>query len=149
DSRLLLRVFELGESTLITFVTAVLFLLLSAGITSAAPEAICSDPNVLFCDNFEDRDVGNGDFSTNKGGKTLGWGVGDASTQSIVSGSQCQDGGKCLQQVYPDLSTPQKKDNGGGGFLGTATWPQERTLYYRTWFKYPSNWVAGVPGSGS
>ena len=133
----LLTVFELGS---------LLVMLTLAGPAAAAEEAVCSDPNVFFCENWEDRALGNGDFTTNKGGKTLGWGVGDASTQSVVN-SGCQDGGKCLQQTYPDLSTPQAKDNGGGGFIGTPSFPPTRTVYVRAWVKYPSNWVNSPNGS--
>jgi len=133
----LLTVFELGS---------LLVILTLAGPAAAAEEAICSDANVFFCENWEDRALGNGDFGTNKGGKTLGWGVGDPSTQAVVNAG-CQDGGKCLQQTYPDLSTPQNKDNGGGGFLGTPTLAAERTVYYRIWVKYPSNWVNSPNGS--
>ena len=129
-----------------TFLTAVLFLVLSVGIAHGAPEAVCSDPNVFFCDNFEDRDLGGGDFSTNKGGKTLGWGVSETTTQTIIN-TGCQDGGKCLQQTYPDLSTPQNKDNGGGGFIGTPNLGLNRTMYYRLWLKYPTNWVESPNGS--
>src|SRR5262245_61012137 len=129
----LLRAFALGS---------LLGMLTVAAPAAAAEEAICSDPNVILCDNFEDRPLGviTPAGLPNLGGKTLGWGSDQAYSQSIVSGSECVGGGKCLQQNYPDLSTPKPQDNGGGGFIGSERFPggQERTIYTRFWVKYPS-----------
>lgn len=132
----LLTVFELGS---------LLVMLTLAGPAGAAEEAICSDPNVIFCDNFNDRALGGNDLSTNKGGKTTGWNK-DQDPNQIVVNTGCLDG-NCFQQLYPDLTVPQMKDNGGGGFMGTNSLGMNRTIYYRVWLKYPSNWVESPNGS--
>src|SRR5262249_3572677 len=115
-----------------TFLTGVLFLVLSAGIASAAPEAICSDPNVIFCDNFDDRAIGTDDLTTSKGGKTLGWGVSPQVPGQLqrVTNSGCLEG-NCLAQDYRDLTSPVIEDNGGGGVLGGGRPPQKPTNFFR------------------
>src|SRR5262249_54968908 len=118
-----------------------------ATMVQAAEEAICTtDPNVIFCDNFNDRADGKADIGTNKGGKTLGWAIDGDPNSGVVTSAECLEG-KCFRHVYPDLSSPQNKDNGGGGFMQTITSQKFRTVYIRFWVKYPSNWVNSINGS--
>jgi hypothetical protein len=134
----LLRVFELGS---------LLVMLTLAGPAAAAEEAICSDPNVILCDNFNDRtitdDVRTSNFTQQVGPKTFGWGVDNTGGQGITNVG-CLEG-NCFFQNYP--ATPHGGDNGGGGFIGSPVFPQTRTFYYRFWIKYPANYVESVNGS--
>jgi len=135
----LLTVFELGS---------LLVMLTLAGPAAAAEEAICSDPNVIFCDNFNDRTLTDdirtsGNFGQNLGGKTLNWFFDQSPGQRIIS-SGCLEG-NCFAQDYP--ATPRAGDNGGGGFIGTPNLGSFRTMYYRIWIKYPTNWVESPNGS--
>jgi hypothetical protein len=117
---------------------------------AATEEAVCSSPDVIFCDNFNDRTLTSdirtsGNMGQSLGGKTFGWGFDQTPGQGITNVG-CLEG-NCFSQLYPDLSTPQMKDNGGGGFMGTPSFAQTRTAYYRIWLKYPSNWVESPNGS--
>lgn len=114
-------------------------------------EAICSSPNVIFCENWNDRPLSSdirvtfaaGNMIPNIGGKTLGWFYDNSPGQQIVSAG-CLEG-NCFAQLY--AQTPHVGDNGGGGFIGTPAIGNIQTVYYRIWIKYPSNWVESSNGS--
>src|SRR5262245_43450266 len=67
-----------------------ILLVSAATVQALTEEAVCSDPNVLFCDNFNDRALTNdirssGNFNQNLGGKTTGWQYDQSPGQKIVS----------------------------------------------------------------
>src|SRR5262245_29309563 len=77
-------------------------------------EAITSDPNVIFAENFEARATGVSDLgrATNF---NSGWQL-SSNTGSVIN-TEYVDGGKCLQFFY--AACPRAGDNGGGGFMSS------------------------------
>lgn len=111
----------------------------SASAWAAAPdgqEDICNNSAVFFCENWEARAPGAGDFSSAKY-KSPGWAKSRPTgpDQTVVQG-QGYNGSKAFQFQY------QAGNNTGPGYM-TADWPggPYRTVYYRWMVKYSSNFV--------
>jgi hypothetical protein len=96
-----------------------------AGTTSAARETICNTAAVVFCDNFEDRALGNGSsasLATFVDAKNPGWDFSDdpnpmqvASDRGFPDGS---GGTKSLKFTYPACTwTTNQNQNCGTGFM--------------------------------
>jgi hypothetical protein len=98
-------------------------------------EAICrTDPNVFFCDNFEDRALGPMRNDAGPKFKNNGYGTSQADQPSIIN-TEHFDGSRSL-----DMVTPQNRAS--GGFIDTQ-FPggSRRTVYYRWYTKYSSNYI--------
>jgi len=115
-------------------------------VWAAAPngqEDICTNAAVIYCENWEARAAGVGDFTTNYY-KTNGFDDHFGTEISVISsGSVPQgvyNGTKALQMFYPGDSD---NDNGGTGFMQTywTTGQAYRTLYWRWYVKHSSNWL--------
>lgn len=95
-------------------------------------EGICrNDPNVFFCENFEDRAVGSVLSDPGPRYKNKGW-TASTSTPHIQT-TEHFDGTKALRMV-----TPANRVSGGAidsAFTG------RRTVYYRWYQKWSSNYV--------
>ena len=88
-----------------------LCLLAAKGRADAAPEAICSDPAVVYCDNFEDRAVGGAGLLQNVGPKTGPWDMAEVGSVR-VSSNVAFDGTKSM--IF-DMQACSWVDNQGGG----------------------------------
>jgi len=123
-----------------------LLLTLSFWVTpalAAAPdqqEDICTNPAVIFCENFEDRSTSNiMDLSRPKY-KNNGWGVSQTANNAIVTSDRF-DGTKSLMFTYP------QGYNTGAGFFDSQWGGSYRTLYMRVYTKWSSNYV--ISGSST
>lgn len=97
-------------------------------------EAVCTDPNVFFCENFEDRSATNvADLSRSKY-KNAGWAMSQTGGSLAVTATQAVDGNHSLQLTYEDKST-------GPGFMDTGFPASVRTIYLRWYTKWSQNWV--------
>ena len=120
-------------------VAAVALLLAAAGAASGQTgneEAICrNDPNVIFCENYEDRAVGGSDLGGSRF-KNNGWAVSDFPSFSVVQTAEKFDGTRGIAMItFANTS--------GGTFMDTV-FPDgvpRRTIYYRWYTKYSSNYV--------
>jgi len=118
------------------------------GIASASEEAICSNPAVFFCDNFEDRAVGPNDLSGSKGGKTLGWGNIDFSGMPVANDEHF-DGTRSLKFIYPACSWSDNQYEGcGTGFMGPPAFnPSPNDWYFRHYAKWSSTFTWSAVGT--
>lgn len=98
--------------------------------TTDQQEDICASPDVLMCENFEDRALGlaNSVLGSSKF-KNSGWSVSD--TSMSITSAQAFDGSKSLQWTLGE--------NRGAGFLDSRFDPT-RTVYYRWYTKNSLNW---------
>jgi hypothetical protein len=121
--------------------TPLLAALLLLGSTTLAwgqtgrEEAICrTDPNVFFCDNFEDRAVGPLRNDAGPKFKHNGYGTSQPDQPAVID-TERFDGSKSL-----DMVTPQNRASGGfidSNFPGGS----RRTVYYRWYTKYSANYI--------
>ncbi len=119
----------------IVFLFSMMFSLLSVAASPDGQEDICSDPEVLMCDNFEGRSVGNSSLST-KLYKNEGWAVSNTGVdgpQVISNPVGVFSGSRSLQMTYP------AGQNTGGGFMDLNWGGNNRTIYYRWYTKFSSN----------
>jgi hypothetical protein len=120
--------------------TAAVVLVLGLASLAAAQtgneEAICvNDPNVFFCENFEDRALGPAyNFFAVPIYKNNGWSVGDPSTPDVVN-TESADGTNSIR-----MTTPANVASGG---VMDTTLPggPYRTVYWRWYVKYSPNYV--------
>jgi hypothetical protein len=123
-----------------------LFLLAMTASLSPTPvyaqngqEAICSQPYVLFCENWEGRATGAGDFERGIF-KSPGWGpYGGGFTIKDGIGFR---GSRAVEMRYPPRGPgipPNSGDpsNGGAGYL-VATWPRYTGKDF--WIRYYAKW---------
>jgi hypothetical protein len=97
-------------------------------------EAICrNDPNVFFCDNFEDRAVGPVRNDAGPRYKHKGWSTSAPDSPDVIT-SEHFTGSKSLR-----MTTYQNQT--GGGFITSQFPVSSRTLYYRWYEKYSPNYV--------
>ena len=125
---------------------ALLTILTGVGVANAAEEAICSDPAVFFCDNFEDRALGGNDLQTNKGGKTTGWDISDTTTM-VISTDTANDGTKSLKFIYPACSWVDGQGQGcGAGLMSNLVKFNRSDWYHRHYIKWSSDytWAMGA-----
>jgi len=112
----------------------------AAPVLGAAPdgqEDICTDPAVFFCDNFEARALGTGDLSRPTY-KNNGWSQSNPGPggSPLVINTEHFSGSNAL-----DMVTPQNRASGG---YMDASFPNNarfRTIYWRWYSKYSSNYV--------
>src|SRR3972149_953965 len=117
---------------------------------AATEEAICANAPVIFCDNFEDRATGNGDLTTNKGGKTIGWGGGSAvpgagsanaidpsGTGGYGGAAKVYAGSRGLEYRYV-AATGQFAT--GPGYM-TRSFSNIRELYFRYYHRFSNPWT--------
>lgn len=119
----------------------VLMMLLVAGVSDAAQEAICSDAAVIACDNWESRATSQPSAAlsgnegknptwtrSNVGTSTSGITIIDVATtpQGVHSGS------RALQLAYP-------AGNDGTDYMDGTLPSSVTTLYWRWYVKYSSN----------
>lgn len=143
-----------------TILVMLIVILWAGGSEALTQETICNtDPNVIFCDNFNDRTLGdvntfynpNTNFQTNLGGKSTAWGNNNVAGNigQTITDVGCLEG-RCFSQFYP--ANPQNNAF-GGGFVGSQTISQLggpsqiQEFYYRFWMLYPTNWVESPNGS--
>ena len=127
--------------TRLLLVIALFFATSSAALASHVAatgneEPICrNDPNVFFCENYEDRPVGSG--SASFGGhkfKSNGWSVSTQSGTLAVQTTHKFDGTKAFQGTVP-AGQPS------GGFMDTGTgFPGRRTTYWRWYTRWETNY---------
>ena len=128
---------------IIPVVFSVLSVLLMTGmqpvLAAAAPdqqEAICADPAVIFCENFEDRSTADYMDMSRPKYKNNGWALSNASsgnqTEKVVN-TQAVDGSKGFQFQYNPGSN-------GAGFLDTSV-AGGSDVYIRWYSKWSTNYV--------
>lgn len=105
---------------------------------AAAPdgqEDICNDSAVFFCENWEARATGVGDFTSAKY-KSPGWSRSVSGPELSVVAGVGHSGSKAFQFQY------EAGNNTGPGYM-TLDWPggPYRTVYYRWMVKYSPNYV--------
>jgi hypothetical protein len=117
-------------------VTVVLGLASLAAAQTGNEEAICrNDPNVFFCENFEDRPLGPVfTFFAVPIYKNNGWGVGDPNNPDVVN-TERADGTKALRMTTPANAAS------GGSIDTTLLGGPYRTVYWRWYVKYSPNYV--------
>jgi hypothetical protein len=94
-------------------------------------EPICrDDPNVFFCDNFEDRNVGGADYGRRY--KNNGYAMSTFPSNNLVQTAEHVDGIKAVAMLTP-------ANRVSGGVLDTA-FPGQRTVYWRWYVKYSTNY---------
>lgn len=118
-------------------------------------EAICSDPNVFMCDNFEDRPLGNPGVGisfpaiSTPSGKSPRWDVDSANAWNIVSTEPgVAGGGKTLQIHYPACMFDGSGQDGNHCSGGSGDWAfssmglaSKSEFYFRTYLKWSPTWV--------
>ncbi|MEK7389374.1 MAG: hypothetical protein AAB036_06730 [Elusimicrobiota bacterium] len=121
------------------FVVVSLLIVSRAGASWAAQngqEAVCDDPAVIMCENFEDRSlVDYSDMSRAKF-KNSGWNLSNPAANNQgerVVGTQSFDGTKAFQFQYSPGSN-------GAGFLDTPV-PGGSDVYIRWYAKWSSNYA--------
>jgi hypothetical protein len=121
-----------------------LCLLAAKGRADAAPEAICSDPAVVYCDNFEDRPVGTTGLQQNIGAKTGSWDMSDF-VSVRVSSNIAFDGTKSMLFDYPACSwTDAQGGTGCGAAYGMAMPQFNLSEFYMRHYVY---WAPGYTWS--
>ncbi len=120
------------KKVLLTLIITGMFVL-PAWADHDGSEMICHNSSVFFCENWEGRALGSGDFSSPKY-KSPGWANSRLNTQAVVA--TAYSGSKGFQFTYPS------GNNTGGGFM-TVDFPggPYRTVYYRWMTKYSPNYV--------
>jgi hypothetical protein len=122
-----------------TFFAALITIAVSATVAWGAPEAICANPAVIFCDNFEDRDPGSSDLLTSKGVKTPLWDMSAGALSSIaVSTDVAFDGTRSLAFKMPACSWSNNQFEGCGA--GYMLAPINKSEFYMRHYAY---WPAG------
>lgn len=122
-----------------TLVGAMLSFMASVGWAQTGnEEVICrADPNVIYCDNFEDRVAGSPGFvwpATYKNNGYNASAAGSLVNPQVVT-TPTFSGNRALQMTTPANST-------GGGYLET-TWPagSQTTVYIRVYSMRSSNYI--------
>src|SRR4029077_17035348 len=105
------------------------------GAQSGTEEAICKDPAVFFCENFEDWALGSVYNNPGNRAKYKGnpWGANPGSPDIV--NSEHFDGSKSLRMI-----TPANQASGGAVDTSLIGGPY-RTVYWRWYTKYSPNYV--------
>jgi len=119
--------------------TISLCLLAASGRASAAPEAICSTPAVVYCDNFDDRSVGYAGLLENIGPKTQAWDM--SQDQSVrVSNNIAFSGANSMIFDYPACSWQDNQSSACGTGSGIAHPQLNLSEFYARHYVY---WAPG------
>ena len=103
----------------------------SAAFTTDQQEDICANSWVIYCENFEDRQLGKSDLSRQKY-KNIGWATSNFTGMGVVNDDKF-DGTKSFKFIYPI--------NGSSGFMDTKLGNSYRDVYFRLYTRWSSNWV--------
>lgn len=130
-------------------IRSLLALLAFAALTSLAhaqdsQETICSNAWVIFCDNFETREPGfpnSGDL-TRPIFKNPGW---QGSGGHYVTAGEGFDGSRAMRVDYAPRGpgvppNPGDPANGGAGYIVATYTTNAKTLYWRWYTKWSTNW---------
>ncbi|TLY42810.1 MAG: hypothetical protein E6K59_08050, partial [Nitrospirae bacterium] len=110
--------------------------------STTGQETICSDPNVFFCDNFENRATGFDDLLTSKGSKTPAWSMSGSPTSPngvAVSTGQAFDGTKSMAFNMPVCSWTDNQFSGCGAGYGSVP-VGKSDFYMRHYVMWPSGY---------